>query len=113
MAHSMTPIVMFSVMVMSTETVRAEQGQPGPAPQQSVDVSKLPVNLDRLQKKLVASVEREQRDGLVLRYTVQVFEQAPRIKLITPEDNIRFGPTRSTAPTHKEMMRVVSPVWVR
>ena len=82
------------------------------APPTNVDVSELPLNVARVQRQLREVVEREQRDGLALRYTVNVFEQAPRIELFTPEDNLRFGPTPFTAPTHKEMMSIVSPRWV-
>ena len=102
------------VMLVSAATpvLRAQQ-QPRPDPPTNVDVSKLPLNVARLQRQLREAVEREQRDGVVLRYTVNVFQQAPPLKLFTPQDNLRFGPTPSTAPTHKEMMSIVSPRWVR
>ena len=33
------------------------------------------------------------RNGPMLRYTVEVFAQAPRIQLFKPQDDLRFGPT--------------------
>jgi hypothetical protein len=82
---------------------------PARAQQADIDASKLPVNVERLQKKLQESVAREQRNGPTLRYTVEVFATAPRIELITPQDNLRFGPTPFSAPTHQEMMNIVTP----
>jgi hypothetical protein len=77
--------------------------------QSEVDANKLPVNLGRLQRRLNESVEREQGNGPMFRYTVDVFARAPRIELFTPDDNLLYGPTRFTAPTHQEMMNLVTP----
>ena len=79
------------------------------APEPAVDVSKLPVNLTRIQRKLRQAVEREERDGPVLRYTVDVFGLAPPIQLVTPKDNLLFSPAPYGGPTHREMMNVVTP----
>ena len=54
---------------------------------------KLPVNIERLQRKFRESTEREQRAGPTLRYTVDVFaKDSSASSSITPEDNVRFGP---------------------
>ena len=82
---------------------------PASAQQADIDASQLPVNVERLQKKLQESVAREQRNGPMLRYTVEVFAKAPRIELFKPQDDLRFGPTPSSAPTHQEMMNIVTP----
>ena len=79
------------------------------AQQTEIDAQKLPVDIERLQRKFRESTEREQRSGPTLRYTVDVFAKTPRIQLITPEDNVRFGPTRNTAPTHQDMINIVTP----
>jgi len=79
------------------------------AQQVVIDASKLPINVERLQKKLRESAVREQGSGLTLRYTVDVFAKAPSIEIITPQDNLRFGPTPNTAPTHQDMMNIVTP----
>jgi hypothetical protein len=89
----------------------AQQSQPSPQPQasQTVDVTKLPVAPERLQRKLREAAEREEMEGLNLRYTIDVFAFAPRIQLINPEDNLLFGPTRYSAPTREEMWNMMTP----
>jgi hypothetical protein len=79
---------------------------PPPAREPGVDVSKLPLDLDRLQRKLRQSAIREDAP---LRFTVDVFGQAPPIVLVTPEDNLRFGPAPYGAPTHRDMIDIVTP----
>lgn len=81
---------------------------PGAASAQ-IDATKLPVNLGRLQRQLQVANDREQRDGAVLRYAISVVGQAPRITLITPQDNVRYGQPSYGAPTHQEMMNFVTP----
>jgi hypothetical protein len=88
-------------------TASLAQDKPSPEPQ--VDATKLPVDLARMQRKLKQAVEREERNGPVLRYTIDVFGRAPRIELITPRDNLAFTPAPYGAPTHREMMNVVTP----
>ena len=77
--------------------------------QGDVDVSRLPLNLDRIQRELRQSAIREEREGLNLRYIVDVYGQAPPIVLFGPEDNLVYGPVPYGAPTHKEMIEHVTP----
>ena len=79
------------------------------AAQNTVDVGKLPVNLERIQRQLQQSSIREERDGLRLRYFVPVFGQAPRIELFTRQDNLETGPVPYGAPSHREMIQAVTP----
>lgn len=74
-----------------------------------MDVSRLPVDLDRIQRGLRESAIREERVGLNLRYTVEVYGQAPPLVLFGPEDNLVTGPVPYGAPTHKEMIEHVTP----
>ena len=61
---------------------RASGRRPPPSrPSPTVDVSRLPINLDRIQRQLRQSTVRDESDGLRLRYVVDVFGQAPRIEL--------------------------------
>src|SRR5262245_55503717 len=83
--------------------------QPGTAPATTIDVSRLPINLDRIPRQLRQTTVREERDGLNLRYIVDVFGQAPRLELFTKQDNLKFGPAPYGAPTHQDMMRVMTP----
>lgn len=79
------------------------------AAQGSLDVTRLPVDLERIHRGLQASSVREERDGLNLRYTVEVYGQAPPIVLFGPDANLGSGPVPYGAPTHREMVDHVTP----
>jgi hypothetical protein len=76
----------------------------------AVDVSRLPIDLQRIQRSLEQSSRvREERDGLNLRYFVDVFAEGPQIELFTEQDNLRTGPVPFGAPTHREMLYMMTP----
>ena len=75
----------------------------------TVDVSQLPVDIQRIERNFRRSEIRSERDGLNLRYFVEVFAKAPAIVLFTPEDNLRYGPVPYGAPTHSEMVNMITP----
>lgn len=77
--------------------------------QEPLDVSRLPVDLERVQRGLRQSAVREEREGLNLRYTVEVYGQAPPIVLFGPEASLGTGPVPYGAPTHREMIDHVTP----
>jgi len=77
--------------------------------QDTVDVGKLPVNLDRIQRQLQQTSVREERDGLNLRYVVDVFGRAPQIELFTKQENLKDGPVPYGAPTHRQMIEQITP----
>ena len=83
--------------------------QAHPAAQAPVDVSRLPLNLDRIQRGLRQSAIREEHEGLNLRYIVDVYGKAPPIAIFGPDDNLVYGPVPYGAPTHKEMIEHVTP----
>ena len=83
--------------------------QARPAAQETVDVSRLPLNLDRIQRGLRQSAIRDESQGLNIRYVVDVFGQAPPLVIFRPEDNLVYGPVPYGAPTHKEMIEHVTP----
>lgn len=75
-----------------------------------VDVNRLPVDLWRIGRQLQqAHRDGEERDGLNLRYQIEVFGRAPQIQLFTPEDNLRYGPVPYGAPTHQEIINQITP----
>lgn len=75
-----------------------------------MDVNRLPVNLQRIQRELAQSTrQREERDGVNLRYIIDVFGQAPPIEIFTREDNLINGPVPYGAPTHAEMIYMMTP----
>jgi len=83
---------------------------PPPAPATSgVDANQLGLNLARIQRGLQRSAERQEYDGLNLRFYVAVYAPAPPIKLFTPLDNLLYGPAPYGGPSHRDMMEVMTP----
>ena len=109
----LTAVFLFSLASGAQAQQAAGNGQPSAsaatpqAPQ--VDVSRLPISLDRIQRQLRQTTVREERDGLNLRYIVDVYGRAPRVELFTKEDNLRFGPAPFGAPTHQDMINITTP----
>jgi hypothetical protein len=79
------------------------------AAQDNVDVKKLPVNLERIQRQLQQASVRENQDGLNLSFFVDVYGRAPRIELWAPEPNLLTGPAPYGAPTHRQMIDQITP----
>ena len=90
---------------------RADQGDI--AAQETLDVSRLPLNLDRIQRALRQPSIREERQGLNLHYVVEVYGQAPPIVFFGPEANLVNGPVPYGAPTHRDMSQVPGRRWRR
>jgi hypothetical protein len=89
---------------------------PSPSPpagstQPSVDVSRLPISLQRIHRELQQTIVRQESDGLRLRVEVDVFGQAPplSVTVFTAEDNLLTGPVPFGAPTHRELVDHVTP----
>lgn len=75
----------------------------------SVDVKRLPVDVGRIHRELRQSSERQTQEGLNVRFEVDVFGNAPPIQLFTAEDNLATGPVPYGAPTHQQMLEVMTP----
>jgi hypothetical protein len=111
-------LLLFS-LVQATWASAQEGAQPQPSgkpdsakaasPESTVDVSRLPINLERIQRQLRRSTVRDESEGLNLRYVVDVFGQAPRIELFPNRDFSLSGPAPYGAPTHQDMLRVMTP----
>ena len=67
------------------------------------------LNLARIQRGLRRSAERQDYDGLNLRFYVNVYAPAPPIKLFTPLDDLLYGAVPHGGPTHRDMMNVMTP----
>jgi hypothetical protein len=83
------------------------------AQQASVDVKRLPVDLNKLTRDLRQTAATESHNGLHIRYTVDVYGQAPRIEFFTKQDNLKDGPVPYGAPSHREMIDHVTPIEYR
>jgi hypothetical protein len=101
------------VLVALAQAARASAGAPDdpPAvrPNTTVDVSRLPINVDRIHRQLRQATVREERDGLNLRYIVDVYGQAPRLQLFTKQDDLRSNAVPYGGPTHQDMLNVMTP----
>lgn len=95
-------VVATALLMLSLASVAGAQ-------EDSVDVSRLPIDLERIHRELQQSSIREERDGLNLRYVVSVYGQAPPFVVFGPDDDLVNGPVPSSAPTHKEMIEHVTP----
>ena len=83
------------------------------AQQTSVDVKRLPVDLNKLTQDLRQTAASESHNGLHIRYTVDVYGQAPRVEFFTKQDNLKSGPVPYGAPSHREMIEHVTPIEYR
>ena len=75
----------------------------------TIDVSRLPISLKNIERRFRQGQIREERDGLNLRYFVDVFAKAPNIVLFTKEDNLLCGPVPNSPPTHRDMVEMMTP----
>lgn len=76
----------------------------------AIDVDRLPIDLGRIQRELKQAQDVEERDGLNLRYRIQVLGVAPAIDLFTDEVNLVNGPVPYGAPTHQEVIDHITPL---
>ena len=93
-------------------SVDGEVAAPSPAQnpeRDSVDPAKLGVSLDRIRRELSEAEAREQSGERPLRleFTVKVFGFAPKIDLL--ENYPLTGPAPYGAPTHREVLDVLTP----
>jgi hypothetical protein len=82
---------------------------PAPAATSTGTNEQFGLNLARIQRGLKKSAERQEYDGLNLRYYVNVYAPAPSIRLFSREDNLSSGMAPYGGPTHSEMMQIVTP----
>ena len=98
-----------SLLLLTASAVPVGSTAHAQTPEPQVDVSRLPVDVNRIQRELQKSSEREEREGLNLRYFVDVYGQAPPIVIFGPEANLTDGPVPYGGPTHKEMLEQMTP----
>lgn len=91
----------------SAHTKGTERLEVGPS---GIDVDRLPVDLGRIRRELKqAPAGSETREGLKLRYFLQIYGTAPELKIFTEDVDLVRGPVPYGAPTHREMLRVMTP----
>ena len=77
--------------------------------QAPVDVSRLPLDLHRIQQRLQQDRARDESEGLNLRFTIDVYAKAPPLVIFGPGDDLTNGPVPESAPTHRDMIDQVTP----
>lgn len=108
-------VVSSALLVMGLSAAAGAQA-PVPEPASPATAAPAPssteqygLNLARIQRGLQRSAERQDYEGLNLRYYINVYAPAPSIQLFTRQDNLAFGPAPYGAPTHREMMNMITP----
>lgn len=106
--------LLLAACVLSLIPVSAVRAQQVPAASaradERVNVDRLPLDLARLERQIRRPpAERERWDGFRLNYTVEVFGAAPKLQLFEPKDVLPGGPIPYGAPTHREMVDVMTP----
>jgi hypothetical protein len=86
----------------------AKSERPGTATS-GIDVDRLPVDLGRIQRELRHAPDAETREGLRLKYFLQIYGTAPQLKLFTEADNLVYGPVPYGGPTHRDILNVITP----
>ena len=99
----------FAGLLVSAVPQTSAALQAAAPPQQAVDVSRLPIDLEKIHRELRESTEREERDGLNLRYVIDVYGQAPPLVLFESGEELVYGPVPWSAPTHRDMIEHVTP----
>ncbi len=104
-------------VLLAASVVRAQDHPPDQVPDPpraaekatTIAVDKLPISLDRIQKKLATAPATTNISGLKLEYYIQVYGTAPRIDFFTGFDTIS-GPVPMSAPTHRDMLDMMTPL---
>jgi hypothetical protein len=92
-----------------TGTLGNAASTPGVVATTAIDVTRLPLDLKRIERQFQQARIREERSGLTLRYFVEVFAPSPKLVIIRPEDNVEKGPAPYGAPTHRDMLDMMTP----
>lgn len=93
----------------SQERAAQETAEKKAAGQPAIDVDRLPLNLNRIQRELKHAADLERHEGLNLRYTIHIYGSAPPLDLFNEESNLVYGPVPYGAPTHREIIEHVTP----
>jgi hypothetical protein len=94
----------------SAQEAQSQAAPPAATPRAAAaDSTHYGLNLARIQRELQKSAERQEYDGLNLRYYVNGYAPSPSIKLFTPLDNLLYGQAPYGGPTHREMMDLITP----
>lgn len=105
----MRSVTSLLIVLILAAPVSAQQNAPPAKQTPQVDVDRLPLNLNRIQRELRHAAELELREGLNLRYVIQIYGSAPPLQIFNEESNLVNGPVPYGAPTHRELIDHVTP----
>ena len=117
----MRSLALVALLLSWSGAAWAQDAQPAPpaagqAAETPIDVTKLGVSLERIQRglRVTESREHERRSGNALRleFQVQVYGMAPRIEVLKGID-LMNGPVPGSAPSHGQLIEHVTPVIYR
>ena len=108
-----TALLLFSLIQAASVSAQSgaddQSASKATPPESKVDVSRLPINIGRIERQLRQSTVRDESEGLRLRYVVDVYGQAPRIELFGNRDFSLKGPAPYGAPTHADILQIITP----
>ena len=104
-----TLITLSAVLAPLTVSMPASAQQQAPAERSTVNVQRLPLNLQRVHRALTQASSTENHEGLRIRYQVDVYGRAPQLQLFTEADNLANGPVPKSGPTHQDMLYQMTP----
>lgn len=119
LSHMRSISILFLGLILAAPAAAQQSDAPADPPDaraqsqeadaRSVDVDRLPLDLGRIQKHLSRYEERVERDGLNLRYQIQIYGAAPPLEFFAEDANLLNGPVPYGAPTHRELINHVTP----
>jgi len=110
----MRVLVLTALLIGLSAPAWAQDTQPAPPAEAepAIDVTKLGVSLDRIQRGLrvteTREKDREAGNALRLEFQVQVYGMAPKIEVLKDVDLFN-GPVPGSAPTHRQFIEHVTP----
>ncbi len=107
----MRVLVLTALLIGLSAPAWAQDPPPAEA-EAAIDVTKLGVSLDRIQRGLrvteTREKDREAGNALRLEFQVQVYGMAPKIEVLKDVDLFN-GPVPGSAPTHRQFIEHVTP----
>lgn len=104
----MRGIASFVLIACLATPCLAQDAQPKPDPE--IDVTKLGVSIQRIQRGLFIAESREKQGGsaMHLEFNIQVYGKAPKIEVLKGVDLFN-GAVPGTAPSHGQMIEYWTP----
>lgn len=102
--------VLFTTLLAPAEVLAQADPARLDSPTMSATDPEPTVSLERIRRGLALKARtRESHAGLRLEYYIEVYGQAPRLELFTPEENVSASPVMYGGMTHQEFLDVVKP----